>query len=479
VSAAANQRCSDCGTAVGELNPDRVGDLLCRRCYVLRYPDELVEVPLEVPSVNRAVGPDSTALPFVSAAELRTATPVEPTWLWAGYLAPGGVTMLAGKPKSGKSTLVCAVIEAVATDAGTFLGRSIGAGPVVYVAEEAAGSLAHKLPATDRVRVLTRDAAWPRPAWPALVTAAVAESARIGAVLLVIDALAFWAGFTEGQEKDAGATQAAMGALTAATRAGLVVLLVHHQRKAGGEDGDAVRGSGAIFGAVDLLVELERCEGAATGQRRLVAVGRWPSTPAVVVVEREPELGAWRVIGEAASRDEIGTLALREQVLRAVPEGDRGATLTELEGVIGVGRQKWHEALVGLIAEGAVVRTGEGKSGHPYYHHRPPEMSVPNVRTDPVRTGERHAVVSPSAPVGGTDTTAINGAGPYDASTDTTTAAVDRIRAQAATVRCSCADGGVREEDDGRCSRCYGRLRDQAAEDWDALPAGVNARADR
>src|SRR5262249_41943861 len=159
------------------------------------------------------------------------------------------------------------------------------------------GTLRDKLPAQAPVRILTRDSAWPKPPWSSLITAAAEEAERIGAVLLVIDALAFWAGFAEGQEKDPGAAQAVMDALQRATSSGLAVLLVHHQRKAGGEDGTAVRGASTIFGSVDALAELERIEGTPPGQRRIVGVGRWANqTPAVLVVDRDPDLGAWRVI---------------------------------------------------------------------------------------------------------------------------------------------------------------------------------------
>ena len=42
-------RCDDCGTGLGEVHPDRTGDLLCRRCFVKRYPAEVVDA--EEPSV--------------------------------------------------------------------------------------------------------------------------------------------------------------------------------------------------------------------------------------------------------------------------------------------------------------------------------------------------------------------------------------------------------------------------------------------
>ena len=143
------------------------------------------------------------------------------------------------------------------------------------------------------------------------MSAAVEEAKRASAGPLVVDALSSWAGFGADQEEDAGAAQAAMNALMTATRAGLAVLLVHHQRKAGGQDDDAVRGSSAIFGAVDLLLELEHCgDSAPAGQRRLVATGRWRSTPPVLVIDRDAELGAWRVVGEVANREEAGAPCL-------------------------------------------------------------------------------------------------------------------------------------------------------------------------
>ena len=51
-------------------------------------------------------------LRFASPGELRASTPPRPPWVWEGYLARGAVTLLAGKPKVGKSTLAVAVAEA-------------------------------------------------------------------------------------------------------------------------------------------------------------------------------------------------------------------------------------------------------------------------------------------------------------------------------------------------------------------------------
>src|SRR4051794_672404 len=107
-------------------------------------------------------------MPWRWADELTANAPPEPNWVFEGYLSPGTKTMLAGLPKAGKTTLVAALIEAVATEAmPSFLGRRVNSGPVLLASEEGDGTLAPKLrelPA-GRVRVLSRDSCWPKPSW--------------------------------------------------------------------------------------------------------------------------------------------------------------------------------------------------------------------------------------------------------------------------------------------------------------------------
>jgi len=151
-----------------------------------------------------------------------------------------------------------------------------------------------------------------------------------------------------------------------ATRAGLAVLLAHHQRKAGGGEGDAVRDSSAIVGAVDVLVEIERLgDDSPPGHRRLVAVGRWPKTPPVLVVDRDPATGGWRVVGQAASRSEAASLGIRERVL-AMMQDEELLTEAEIITRVGADKRKVGPVLRDLVADGFVARSGAGKRGDPY-----------------------------------------------------------------------------------------------------------------
>ncbi len=301
---------------------------------------------------------------FVPASELLASLPPEPEGTWGSYLVPGNVTILAGKPKAGKSTLAMALADAIGNDADVFLGQRINGGPVLYVAEEASSTLAHKLPGGD-VHLLTRDLAWPAPSWEELIELTRREAQRVKAVAVFIDTLAHWAGLGHEREKDAGAAQAAMRPLLGLARDGLAVWLVHHARKGGGEDGEGLRGSGALAGAADVIVELERV-GTSPRQRALLALSRYPSTPGALVIEHDPTDGTWSVVGEGEERSDSRSIADRQAILAALRRSSELLTRADLEAAVGTPERQWHPELTTLEHEGLIQRTGAGKKGDPY-----------------------------------------------------------------------------------------------------------------
>lgn len=306
-----------------------------------------------------------SALRFMTAIELIDFAPVEVPWVLDGYLARGAITLLAGKPKVGKSTFICALIEATVTGAPTFLGREVRGGPVVFVSEESCGTLAAKLPRHPSLHVLSRDAAFPKPSWAALVDAAVQHAREVDAVSLVIDTLAYWSAFGADREKDAGAVQEAMTPLIDATRTGLAVLLVHHQRKAGGDDGDAIRGSSALAGATDANVELERGDRTVSCQRQLLASSRWTTTPGVLVIERDNG-GRWHPVAAGADKADAKARTLHARILRAAPADGDGISEPDLARALEVDARKVHGPLRELLRDGRIVQSGgKGVKGDP------------------------------------------------------------------------------------------------------------------
>ncbi len=344
--------CSECGEARGERYAGQ-----CWTCWESAAP--AVETPSD--------SPDKPAVRFLSPEELRATVPSEPPWRLHGYLAAGALTVLGGKPKAGKSTLALAISRTISTASVTgareFLGHAVDGGPVVYVSEEGASTLAHKLDGD--LRVVTRETAWPRPEWPAIVAAAVEEANRVDAALIVIDTFAFWAALGQDAEKDAGAVQAAMEPLVAATSAGFAVLLVVHSRKGGGEDGEGLRGSTALAGAADIVLELERVKGGPPRHREILALSRYPQTPGVLVVSHDAATGAWSVIGEGTDRGDGRDISDRTAILAALADGGE-LTRAELEAAMGAQQRQWHGTMDQLIATGAVDKAGAGKKGDPF-----------------------------------------------------------------------------------------------------------------
>jgi len=338
-------------------------------------------------------------LRFLTLAELRERTPAEPTWLWHGYLATGSVTLLAGKPKAGKSTLAIAVSAAMATGATSFLGRDMRPGAVVYVSEEGAPTLMHKLPAGDAgMHLLTRDGAWPKPEWPALVNAAVEHSQKVGARLLVIDTAPFWTAMPAEGSKDGDRVQRVMHTLVQATRAGLAVLLTTHTRKAGGEDGDAVSGSTQWTGASDTVLELERpAENAPPTQRLLLGLGRFPATPAAALIDRDAVTGAWSVSGHAEDRRSARAAATRALVLDALADGE-ALTRPELEEATSTVWRDLLDTVNTLVTAKFVTRSGNGRKGDPYRYRKAvgdPTARNPTAPTETPRGGAGLSVVCP------------------------------------------------------------------------------------
>jgi hypothetical protein len=229
----------------------------------------------------------SLTLPFAPLSHVVENVPEEPPWLFEGYVAPGSITLWAGRPKAGKTTFLFGLFSALLSDAETFVGRKLRPGPVLLLTEERSGTLAdkaHRWPDVSRVKTLLRhqvgDATWSE-----VVREAGKHCTAHGIGLLVVDTFADWASLTGDSENAAGAVLEQLRPLQEAAASGLAVVLVVHQRKSFGEYGEAVRGSNAITGAVDIIVELERPSGVADDRLRVLkAVSRYSSTPADLAV---------------------------------------------------------------------------------------------------------------------------------------------------------------------------------------------------
>lgn len=303
-------------------------------------------------------------LSFQTPAELRENMPAEPAWIWDGNLAEGFITVVGGRPKVGKSTVVYEALDALVRGEPEFLGAALHPTDVVLVSEEHAVTALDKLSDSERLHVLTRDAAWPLPEWPALIGAALAEAKRTNAKLMLIDSFTFWAGMEAEQGQDAAAVQRRMEALLAVSREGISVLLIHHQRKAGGDFGEALLGSTAFAANADIILEVERMDDAEPHMRRINRVGRWYTSPVLLVSWNHDD--GYTLVAEAESTEEAEDHIWRERILTNLRPWGTEMRQTELSDRLGADSRRWGRAMSQLQAQGAVIKSGQGVQKDPF-----------------------------------------------------------------------------------------------------------------
>ncbi len=227
-------------------------------------------------------------------------------WIWDGYLAPGDVTLLTSRWKSGKTTLISGLLQCLAAGE-PFLDRATRPARVFYVSEEAERYWAERravFPIGNHVGLLSQPfyGAPAKHDWESLLESVSCINAKKHIDLLVIDPLAAF--LPTGCEFDSVAMMAALHPLQRLQEMMIGVLLLHHPRKAPSAAGSSARGTGALLGAVDTCIELERVGTAAAdaNMRILLAQSRHRRTPARLTYEWNPETGAFAIVSDPRDR---------------------------------------------------------------------------------------------------------------------------------------------------------------------------------
>ncbi len=309
--------------------------------------------------------------------DLRRAAAPRPAWLWHGYLAAGNVTLLTSEWKSGKTTLLSALLGRMQTG-GTLAGQGVASGRAAVVSEEGA---AHWLRRSER-HAFAGHVCWlcrpfrGKPSlaeWLALLEQLGEMRQRHGLSLVALDPLA--ALLPGRNENLAGGVLEALLPLRRLTDAGLAVLVLHHPRKGAALAGQAARGSGALSGYVDIVVEMERLDRRDPTDRRRVLRGysRHEETPRSLVIELNAEGTDYATLGDLEGAAYLGGWP----VLRTLLEGARRKLTREemlgqwpAEAVRPDGTTLWRW-LERAAAEGRVRRDGEGRKGRPYRYWLP------------------------------------------------------------------------------------------------------------
>lgn len=211
--------------------------------------------------------------------------------LWRDVLAPGVVTLVAGSPKAGKSTIIdgCAAAH---ERCEPWLDEPPKGEPLpfVLVSEEGRKTLRNRMRRMGMkgLIVLPRGGRPAGASWQSIVEEGERVAVKEGARCLVFDTLRGLAGFQgEDEYKPGPSIAVAQPALDAADRSQLSIVLVHHRKKPQGKGEasniDAVSGSNALTGAVDVVVGITHTAGDDDPRRTLSFSGRLDVRSAFVV----------------------------------------------------------------------------------------------------------------------------------------------------------------------------------------------------
>ncbi len=223
-------------------------------------------------------------------------------WLWHGYIGRGNLTMLTSLWKNGKTTLITGLLQRMEAD-GDFLGRPCGAARPLIVSEESAQTWARRLellPIGPHVQLMAQPFLR-RPSvaeWERLVDYAGDRHAAGQLDFFIVDSLRTF--LPGASESDAGTVLSFLQPLQRLAVAGVAVLVIHHPRKERSEEGSCARGTGAMLGFVDVILELHRFGSMATDEnrRKLIGLSRFVDTPTRLNYAWDKSTGKFTVVND-------------------------------------------------------------------------------------------------------------------------------------------------------------------------------------
>jgi hypothetical protein len=275
-------------------------------------------------------------------------------WVVEGLIVRGGLTVPYGPPKVGKGTWLLYAMRQVLAGEPCF-GRRVAAGPVLWIDLEQGRRLMRRKIDEARAGGLLHPLHVYSGAPPTL--AEVEDmTGRTAAVAIVIDSLSRFLGM-ENENDNAEMTGRIGPLVEMAQRLDVAIIPIHHERKSGGEHGAGMRGSSALFGLVDVAIQVKREPGDDETLRRLECVSRYDeSNGRRLVIQRNSDF-SFTLMGSPVDRRRGRTLDVI---------GSESLTLEEIAGRLEVTRQAADLDVRALHEAGRLSRTGTGKRGDPY-----------------------------------------------------------------------------------------------------------------
>ncbi len=279
------------------------------------------------------------------------------SWLADKILPSGGFSVLASKPKTGKSTLARNLALSIPRGE-PFLNRTTNKGSVIYYALEEKKSEVKRYfkdmgdDGTEDIYIYTGGT----PVDAIQQIRKVVED--IKPALVIIDPLFRLAKVKDGNDYSQ-VTQALDPLLRLARDTGTHVLCVHHTNKGQRQGGDSVLGSTAIFSSVDTLLIMKRHE----EYRTIQTIQRYGEDLPETTLHFDKDSRTIE-IGKPKQEEDIDGLkkAITEFLSSQNEPVIKSAIMEEVEGRQAIK----HKALMKLVEEGRIKREGKGGKGDPY-----------------------------------------------------------------------------------------------------------------
>jgi len=344
------------------------GDLIKGASNGRPIADVLEDAKYSLAEIQCSISASSgSGIEFVSADDLAGDVAVD--YIWQGWAARGHISLLIGLWKAGKTTLLSHLLHATAD--GGDVGGKVNPCKAVVVTEESSSLWKRRrddLGIGGNVEFVIRQFK-SKPTltqWSSFVEGVADHVIENDVGLVVFDT---WQSVSPVRdENDASATMAACLPLHRLTEAGAAVLLLHHPRKGGGNEATASRGSGALTGFVDLIVELRRYDPERPDDCKRVLRGysRFEETPTELVVELRDD--GYHVVGTRSDATRVERLTILETIVGERPGFSAGEIRCHWSSDCGIPQPSLktiRRDLAEGVKQGLWIGEGDGKMGNP------------------------------------------------------------------------------------------------------------------
>jgi hypothetical protein len=315
----------------------------------------------------------------VTAATLMAEALPEVRWIVPSIL-PEGVTLLAGKPKLGKSWMVLGLSLAVATGGVAFGTNAVERGEVLHLALEDNRRRLQKrlgllLAGRDAPERLHLNLDWPRADDGGVRALDVWLGEHHDCRLVVIDTLARFKPRATGRRTQYDEDRDSVDPLgPLAAEHGVGILLVHHLRETESDDPlDMITGSVGLTGGVDGALVLKRQRGRADAF--LHVDGRDIEQPTELALKFDQTAATWAIIGEA---EEYRMSEGRREIQAVLADADEPlgskeitAILADKLGTTATSYGAVREMLSQMVKDKQAKNLGRGQYVHPNFSETP------------------------------------------------------------------------------------------------------------